>query len=244
MFTAAPELTTGITDFILGLLALSVTIGLGICNRKQKNANVTMAVTIVGILSVASMYGGALHAFAMSRALFKALWIPLGIMLATMPVGVLAIIGNIWLKSGLSKKTTSLLCALIVAVAGVGILINYMIQHAFNFIMFIIFSTTIFFAAFLVCIVVAIRDKRPSSAILAVGIAIMIAASITQQALCNQGFYFILKYVFDFNTVYHITMMFAVTFGAIGVRLFLKEEDTKKTNLMTASVIATCSQEN
>lgn len=228
MFTPAPELTTGITDFILGLLALSVTIGLGICNRKQKNANVTIAVTIVGILSVASLYGGALHAFAMSRELFKALWIPLGIMLATMPVGVLAIIGNIWLQSGLSKKMTTLFCALILAVAGVGILINYIIAQSFNFIMFIIFSTAIFLSAFFVAVVVAFKEKRMSSALLAVGIAIMIAASITQQVLCKQGFYFIIKYVFDFNTVYHVMMMFALTFGAIGIRVYLKEEKNRK----------------
>ncbi|MEG1608684.1 MAG: hypothetical protein RR348_02335 [Clostridia bacterium] len=228
MLTTAPELTTGITDFILGIISLIFAIWIGLYNRNRKNKKVYFVDAMLVILAIASIYGGLLHGLEMSREIFSLGWIPLGIMLGSLPLIMLAILSIIWKENNVPTKRIVLYCSFFVLFSLVAISTIVAIQRAFHFVTFIVYSESIMVPSFFYCLFTAIKNKRKSAILFSIALFIMIWSSIIQQVLCDIRFTFLIFGVaFDFNSIYHIIMISAVTVATVGTWRYLKEEDEK-----------------
>lgn len=225
MFTTAPELTTSISDLILAIISTALTIWISIENSKRKNKKVNVIIAMLVFLSVISFYGAGLHGFAMDRKIWKIAWIPLSILLACIPLLILILMAMIWKKENVSAKRLALYCTMQVVFSLTSAITVAVIQKDVAFDTFIALFASICATAFVMSVVIGIKSKRPSSAFFSVGITVMLVATILQEVLKQQGFTFVVKWLFDYNTIYHLMMIFAVIIATIGIKLYLNEED-------------------
>lgn len=220
IFTAPPELTTSITDLILGLLSLFCFIKLQKADASNKEGK-RLWLWVFGLLSFNSIYGAILHGFIISPKALEIAWYPLSFTLGLLTSLFAVVFWFQWrgvkaLKTAII--TMSSLCFLFFIT--LYILSKFIPQY---FIIFIVYSSLTILFSLVISLKLTIKDRKQSSKFFSIGIILMIIASVLQ-ALRIEPFTIIWK--FDHNTLYHTVMMIALYFLYRGSSIFINSLDS------------------
>lgn len=211
-FTSPPELTTAITDFILGCQSLIFLFMIRSYSRKEP-LKIRIWSWVFGLLATVSIYGAVVHGIVMDRETQIALWMPLtfllGMMVSIFAIGVM----YDWKGSGVLKKATVTMLSLGVIFFIAMLILSKLVPN--SFIIFIAYSggTMLFSLVIYACLAAKRRDG--SLVLMAAGIATIIVASVLQ---AMRSIHFTLIWEFDFNSVYHVIIMVAVILFYGGLR--------------------------
>ena len=202
------ELTTGITDAILAMLAAGSFVWI-LLYRCQNTVKAGIWLVIFAMLFVASALGAVSHSFLMTQNaqawLWQPLYLALGVMMAMIAVGAAH---DNW---GSATGRRFMIPALGLA------LVFYAVTLVADgmFIVFVIYEATVMLFA----LAIFARLGKPGARRLACGIAVSIAAAIVQAI---HSLEFKLVWEFDHNGIFHIIQMPGVFFLAAGVVAGLK----------------------
>jgi hypothetical protein len=210
--TTPPEMTTAVTDFILGCLALWLLIRM----RTLKGIDPLRAAVwswVFGLFCLASLYGSIVHAVAMPPVTRNLLWMPLSFILGIMvSVFVIALLVE-WKGKAALKRAAVVMISLGVVFFAVMMALSKII--AGYFIVFIGYSGLAMAVSFCICIYLAKQRRDASYAYMAAGVAAIIIASAVQ-AMRSISVTFIWE--FDYNSAYHFILMAAVVLIYTGIR--------------------------
>jgi hypothetical protein len=210
--TTPPEMTTAVTDFILGCLAL----GLLVRMRALKGMDPVRAGVwswVFGLFCLASLYGTFVHAVAMPVEIRDLLWMPLSFILGMIvSVFVMAILVE-WKGSAVLKRAAIVMISLGIIFFAVMMALSKVITG--YFIVFIGYSGLAMAFSFCICVYLSQQRHDRAYAFIAAGVAAIIMASVVQ-ALRSFRVTFIWE--FDHNSAYHFILMGAVVLIYKGIR--------------------------
>lgn len=211
-WTTPPEMTTAVTDFLLGGLALALLLRLRpLANRDPLRIRIWS--WILGLLAVASFYGTIAHAVVMSPATLNAFWMPLSFILGMMvSLFVVAVLYE-WRGEPVLRRGLAVMLSLGVIFFIVMFVLSTMI--AGYFIVFIAYSTLTMLASLGLCAALALRRRDGALGLMAGGIVLIIVGSALQ---AMRSITFTVVWEFDYNSVYHFFMMAAVVLFFAGLR--------------------------
>ncbi len=210
---SATELTTAITDILLGLLALYVVRDLrrhGSSSDRRKTKIWSFAFTC---LAIASFIGAIVHGFEFGETAEFWLWQPiyllLGLTVMMFFVGVVYDLRNFSIPAWLSPL------AILVA------LVFYAVTFfgPAPFVAFIAFEGVILVIAFFGYLIVTIRGGVRGSALMLLGVLTSIAAAAIQ---VTGAVTLTVIWEFDHNGVFHLVQMLALLFFMYGLRAELR----------------------
>ncbi len=210
--TTPPEMTTAVTDFLLGCLALFILFRIrALKDREPVKAGVWS--WTMGLLAFASFYGTIAHAVVMAKETLVFFWMPLSFVLGMMvSVFVVAMLYE-WKGTRILKKAISVMIPMGVVFFIAMLVLSHFIDR--YFIVFIAYSSLAMAFSLLLCISLAVSRKDRALALMAAGIAAIMIASAVQAMRSIQ---FTLIWQFDYNSVYHFILMGAVVSIYLGVR--------------------------
>lgn len=217
-FTVPPELTTAITDFILGILAFYFFYKLkNIKTNEQKGKNIWLSIFF--LLGLTSFYGAILHGFVINERLLEIVWHPLSFLLGIM--ASLFVVAFWYQLKGISSYKTALRTMLSLGLIFYIILFIVSLYIYHYFIVFIIYSGICMLASLSISIHIYRKTQVNSSKLFATGIFTMILASVLQGLRLGP---FTIIWEFDHNTLYHVVMMLALAILFKGTKLFLNNK--------------------
>ncbi|MBP7735620.1 MAG: hypothetical protein KA369_06560 [Spirochaetes bacterium] len=210
--TTPPEMTTAVTDFILGCLAL----GLLARIRALKGLDRLKAGAwswVFGLFCLASLYGSVVHAVAMPAETRDLLWMPLSFILGMMvSVFVIALIVE-WKGTAVLKRAAAVMISLGLIFFAVMMALSKVITG--YFIVFIGYSGLAMAVSFCICLYLALQRHDGAYALMAAGVAAIIIASVVQ---AMRTFHVTVIWEFDYNSAYHLILMAAVVLIYTGIR--------------------------
>ncbi len=219
IFTAPPELTTSITDLLLGLLSFYFYLRLQ-KSKKPKAILRTLWSGIFGIMTIVSIYGAVLHGIIIEDKILEMLWHPLTFLLGLMTSLFVSTIMTQWKGVKVLKMSLSILIAISLIFFILFLILTPYVKHSFA--IFIGYSGIMMLLSLIISLYLFTVKKQISAAWFSAGIINMIIAS-GLQAIRMEVFTIIWE--FDHNSIYHIVMMFALFLFYIGCKkLPLKEE--------------------
>lgn len=205
-WTTPPEMTTAVTDFLLGCLALLILFRLRpLADRAPMK--IKLWSWILGLLALASFYGTIAHAVVMSPETLNAFWMPLTFILGMMVSLFVAAILYEWRGEPVLRKSLAVMLTLgVVFFIGMFVLSRMITGY---FIVFIAYSTLTMLFSLGLCLVLAVRRSDGTLGLMAAGIALIIAGSGIQ---AMRSIEFTVIWAFDYNSVYHFFTMAAALF--------------------------------
>jgi hypothetical protein len=209
-FTDIPtEQTTAVTDIILALLALIVSMIVCYTGHRRDPKKARIWTWAFGLLAIASAFGAVAHGIKMTEHMNFFLWQPinfaLGLTIALFAAGVVY-----------DLKGTSIPRFLIPVFLAAGMIFYFItIFIPGTFIVFILYEALAMMFALISYVVISIRKKRTGYWLMAVGIMISIIAA-GFQATTSMRFTFIWE--FDHNGIFHIIQIAGLFFLLLGLR--------------------------
>lgn len=201
--TTPPEMTTAITDILLGFQALYV---YGkIKNLPVKTTKTKIWAWVFLLLVGTSFYGSIAHAVVMEKWFLNLFWHPLSFMLGMLVSMFVVGVVVEWKGESVFKSVLKIMIGLGILFFIIMLVLSTMIEG--YFIVFIAYSTLTMLFSLFVYIYLAYKRSEESTKFLAFGILLILAGSVVQ-ALRSVSF--TLVWEFDYNSVYHFFMMGAV----------------------------------
>jgi len=212
LLTLPPEMTTAVTDFIVGLFAFTVFILLQ-KHKKEGHVKNPLWLWVMAVLAIASVYGTFAHAIVMDTKTLDLFWMPLSFMLGMM-VSLFA--ASVTVEySGLKAVKKSLTVFLPLGLMFFVIMTVLQQFIAGYFIVFVLYSALMMLYSLVVCVLHALKNKSASGLYLALGILVMIVGSVLQ---AMRSIFFTVIWLFDYNSVYHFAVMLALVLLYVGIK--------------------------
>ncbi len=206
------EQTTAVTDAILGLLSLGITLYFYQFRRGRDPLKVNIWVWAFGLLAFASIVGAAAHGLKLPPAVYVFLWQPINLALGlTIAFFVVGVVYDLWGQLAAKRAMPFLL--------GAG-LIFYGLTVLFTgtFLVFIAYEALAMLFALGGYAWLAARNRLAGAGLMALGVLITIIAAAVQ---ASGAVRFTLIWPFDFNGAFHLIQMVGVFFLAAGLRTAL-----------------------
>ncbi len=210
--TVPPEMTTAVTDFLLGCLTLIIFFRVRALKTREPVKAGIWSWTL-GLLAFASFYGTIAHGIVMSGETLNLFWMPLTFILGmVVSVFVIAMMYE-WKGTGMLKQSTAVMLSMgVLFFIAMLVLSNFITRY---FLVFIVYSGLAMVFSLVLCLCLAVSRKDGALLLIAAGIAAIIIASALQ---AMRSISFTLIWEFDHNSVYHFIVMGAVVFIYSGLR--------------------------
>ncbi|WP_163835584.1 DUF6962 family protein [Spartinivicinus ruber] len=206
------EVTTGVTDFTLAIVAVMVVIQLWRLHSLN-HWKVALWCSVVGLIAIAALFGGFVHTFELSADSRQMLWLPINLALG-LAVAITGL-GAIYDFYGKESAQKLLLVAL-----GIGIAFFLLtLLLAKGFIAFVVYQAVVMFGVITAYLILAIRKQLHGAGIIASAVGLnMVAAMIQQSSLSIT-----LVVPFDHNGLFHLIQMVAIYVLGYGLKIGLKK---------------------
>ncbi|MGE3511037.1 MAG: hypothetical protein AB7N65_19370 [Vicinamibacterales bacterium] len=201
------ELTTAVTDALLGLLCATLALGLaGLPVHAGWKRHVW--VVALGCMAAASLLGAIAHGVALSTATRAIIWKPLYLSLGL--AVALVVVGAVYDWAGADAARRFLPWAIGAAV------IFFALSQALGgaFVLFIAYEAIATLAALVIYTGLAVRGTQPGAGWVAAGVALSLVAAMVQVS----GLSARMVVRFDHNGLFHLIQMVAVAVMAAGLR--------------------------
>jgi len=210
--TSPPEMTTAITDILLGCLVLVLFFRVRALKTREPVKAGLWSWTL-GLLAFASFYGAIAHAVVMSKETLALFWMPLSFVLGMMVSLFAAAMLYEWKGTRILKRAIAVMLSMGALFFAVMLVLSRFIDR--YFIVFIAYSGLAMVCSLLLCLGLAVSRRDRALFLMAAGIAAIIIASIIQ---AMRTVSFTLLWEFDYNSVYHFILMVAVLLIYAGVK--------------------------
>lgn len=204
------ELTTGVTDALLGVLCAGLAIALVLLPTNDVwKRNLWLAALVC--MAVGAFLGAAAHGLVLSESaktlIWKPLYLSLGVAVALVAVGA-------WYDwAGLESARRLLPWAMVVA------LIFFAATQLLggSFAIFLVFEGVAIIVALVIYILLAMKGTLPGASVVAVGIALSVVAAVVQASSLTLT----LRWQLDHNGLFHLIQMVAIIIMSAGIRASL-----------------------
>lgn len=209
LLTESPtELTTSVTDAVLAIECVMIMVHLRSIVTVDR-WRTRLWCCVLGLLAMASFLGAVAHGLEMPDSIRTALWKPLylslGILVAMFVVGAVAD----WRGWVVAKRLVPWSIGIGVAFFGLTEL------QSGAFVVFVIYEATAMVIAVAIYIFLAARNRLRGAAVVALAILLNLIAACVQAS--DVSVYIL--FLFDHNGVFHLVQMLAIAILGLGLRL-------------------------
>ena len=209
---SATELTTGATDALLGIAALTCIVYLQ-QYRRLDGWKVGIWTWVLATLAVAALLGAVVHGFELSDGTRELLWRPLFFLLGLLVALFVVAASYDWLGEQSARRV---LMAMIPIALGF-FAITQLLSSAFM--VFVAYEALAMLVALGIYVSLAVRRRLPGARLMAFAILLNIVAAGIQ---ASGSVRFTLLWPFDHNGVFHIVQLIAVVVLMLGLRQSLR----------------------
>lgn len=205
------EITTGVTDLTLAILAIGISILLWRINLNDR-WKAHLWCTVLSLIAIAALLGTVVHTFALPEDISQLLWKPINLALGL----AVAITGLGGIYDCWGKVVAKKLLLVAIAMGGGFFLITLLIDK--GFIAFVLYQAIVMSGVLIIYLILTLKKHLAGAGIIAFAISLNMVAALIQRSSLSITIFV----PFDHNGLFHIIQMVAISILGWGLMVGLK----------------------